>query len=129
MAPITKDDHIVLLFSCIKNGKGAGLIDWNGVATDTGLTTNAAYVFRTANLEDHITDKKTTAPSATTNSPTTMGSVEYCAVALAAFLLLVPRIALEMKKESKQTRKKIRREQKERAAKRAEKEEARRSAR
>ncbi|KAI4739312.1 hypothetical protein E4T50_10238 [Aureobasidium sp. EXF-12298] len=42
MAPITKDDHIVLLFSCIKNGKGAGLIDWNGVATDTGLTTNAA---------------------------------------------------------------------------------------
>ena len=44
MAPITKDDHIVLLFSCIKNSKGAGQIDWNGVATDTGLTTNAAYV-------------------------------------------------------------------------------------
>lgn len=43
MAPITKDDHIVLLFSCIKNSKGAGQIDWNGVATDTGLTTNAAY--------------------------------------------------------------------------------------
>ncbi|KAH0288881.1 hypothetical protein M436DRAFT_65808 [Aureobasidium namibiae CBS 147.97] len=42
MAPITKDDHIVLLFSCIKNSKGAGQIDWNGVATDTGLTTNAA---------------------------------------------------------------------------------------
>jgi hypothetical protein len=129
MAPITKDDHIVLLFSCIKNGKGAGLIDWNGVATDTGLTTNAAYVFRATNSQDHITDNNTTAPSATTNSPTTMGSVEYCAVALAAFLLLVPRIALEMKKESKQTRKKIRREQKERAAKRAEMEEARRSAR
>lgn len=58
-----------------------------------------------------------------------MGSVEFCAVAVAAFLLLVPRIALEMKKESKATRKKIRREQKERAAKRADREEARRSAR
>jgi hypothetical protein len=79
--------------------------------------------------QDHITDNNTTAPSATTNSPTTMGSVEYCAVALAAFLMLVPRIALEMKKESKQTRKKLRREEKERAAKRAVKEAARRSAR
>jgi hypothetical protein len=79
--------------------------------------------------QDHITNINNTAPSATTNSPATMGSVEYCAVALAAFLLLVPRIALEMKKESKQTRKKIRREQKERAAKRADKEAARRSAR
>lgn len=44
MGLITQDDHIVLLFSCIKNSKGAGQIDWNGVATDTGLTTNAAYV-------------------------------------------------------------------------------------
>ncbi|THW54569.1 hypothetical protein D6D25_03591 [Aureobasidium pullulans] len=55
-----------------------------------------------------------------------MGSVEYCAVALAAFLLLVPRIALNMKKESKETRRKIRREQKEREAKRAAKAELRR---
>ncbi|KAI4724873.1 hypothetical protein E4T49_07346 [Aureobasidium sp. EXF-10728] len=42
MAPITKDEHIVLLFSCIKNSKGAGQIDWTGVATDTRLTANAA---------------------------------------------------------------------------------------
>ncbi|KAG9663253.1 hypothetical protein KCU64_g1439, partial [Aureobasidium melanogenum] len=42
MPPVTKDEHIVLLFSCIKNSKGAGQIDWSGVATDTGLTTNAA---------------------------------------------------------------------------------------
>ncbi|KAG9523493.1 hypothetical protein KCV07_g2549, partial [Aureobasidium melanogenum] len=42
MPPVTKDEQIVLLFSCIKNSKGAGQIDWSGVATDTGLTTNAA---------------------------------------------------------------------------------------
>lgn len=44
MPPVTKDEQIVLLFSCIKNSKGAGQIDWSGVASDTGLTTNAAYV-------------------------------------------------------------------------------------
>ncbi|KAK6008730.1 hypothetical protein QM012_000633 [Aureobasidium pullulans] len=42
MPPVTKDEQIVLLFSCIKNSRGGGQIDWSGVATDTGLTTNAA---------------------------------------------------------------------------------------
>jgi hypothetical protein len=48
-----------------------------------------------------------------------MDSVKYCALAIAAFLLFVPRVALHMKKESKETRRKIRREQKEREARRA----------
>jgi hypothetical protein len=39
---ITEQEHILLLFSCIKNCKGAGQIDWNGVASDTNITANAA---------------------------------------------------------------------------------------
>ncbi|THY04622.1 hypothetical protein D6D03_03536 [Aureobasidium pullulans] len=41
MAPISKDEHILLLFACIKNSRGPGQVDWNGVATDTQLTSNA----------------------------------------------------------------------------------------
>jgi hypothetical protein len=39
---ITEQEHILLLFSCIKNCKGTGQIDWNGVASDTNITANAA---------------------------------------------------------------------------------------
>jgi hypothetical protein len=42
MAPISQDEHILLLFSCVKNSKGAGQIDWSGVATDRKITSNAA---------------------------------------------------------------------------------------
>ncbi|KAI5207128.1 hypothetical protein E4T39_02185 [Aureobasidium subglaciale] len=41
MAPTTQNDHIVLLFACLKNSKGPGQIDFKGVANDTGLTPNA----------------------------------------------------------------------------------------